>query len=136
MYAASFNVGAKCVLLGDAAHAITPFFGQGTNCSFEDCLVLSQLLDAHVGGGAEGGERWTRQNLAMAFARFSETRKVNADAIAQVRPRRVGSRQTTGGGMHLNVPPRGGAVLVKCHAMPNTSLFLSLSLSFSLSLSL
>jgi kynurenine 3-monooxygenase len=93
VYAASFNVGAKCVLLGDAAHAITPFFGQGTNCSFEDCLVLSQLLDAHVGGGAEGGERWTRQNLAMAFARFSETRKVNADAIAQVRPRGVGIRQ-------------------------------------------
>jgi len=81
VYAASYNLGAKCVLLGDAAHAITPFFGQGTNCSFEDCLVLSQLLDAHV--GADGAD-WTRQNLALAFARFSETRKVNADAIAQM----------------------------------------------------
>ena len=43
--------------------------------------MLSQLLDAHV--GADGAD-WTRQNLALAFARFSETRKVNADAIAQM----------------------------------------------------
>lgn len=32
-------MGAKVLLIGDAAHAITPFFGQGTNAGFEDCLV-------------------------------------------------------------------------------------------------
>ena len=35
----------QCLLLGDAAHAIVPFHGQGMNCAFEDCVVLDQLLD-------------------------------------------------------------------------------------------
>merc|ERR550517_183912 len=71
----SYNLGSKCVLIGDAAHAITPFFGQGTNASFEDCLTLSNLLD-----------RWapekTAVGLARAFAEYSNERKPNSDAIA------------------------------------------------------
>jgi len=43
----------KILLIGDAAHAAVPFYGQGMNCAFEDCLALDQLLDefddmAHV----------------------------------------------------------------------------------------
>ena len=38
--------GRRC-LLGDAAHAIVPFFGQGMNCAFEDCTVFLELLDRH-----------------------------------------------------------------------------------------
>ncbi|XP_065186660.1 kynurenine 3-monooxygenase-like [Sycon ciliatum] len=38
------NVGGRCVLLGDAAHAMVPFYGQGMNCGFEDCLLLDELL--------------------------------------------------------------------------------------------
>ncbi|XP_070174974.1 kynurenine 3-monooxygenase-like isoform X2 [Littorina saxatilis] len=37
----------KSVIMGDAAHAMTPFYGQGMNCGFEDCLVLSELLDEY-----------------------------------------------------------------------------------------
>ncbi|MEJ7860795.1 MAG: NAD(P)/FAD-dependent oxidoreductase, partial [Pyrinomonadaceae bacterium] len=37
-----WNVGGKSLLLGDSAHAVVPFYGQGMNCSFEDCRVLNQ----------------------------------------------------------------------------------------------
>jgi kynurenine 3-monooxygenase len=59
------------LLLGDAAHAVVPFYGQGMNASFEDCLELMPLL--------EGQEKWNE-----AFELFSKTRKPNADAIADL----------------------------------------------------
>ena len=62
----------RLLLLGDAAHAMVPFFGQGMNCAFEDCEVLLELFDAH-------GGRW--QDI---FPRFSAVRKPNTDAIAQL----------------------------------------------------
>ena len=64
--------GGQALLLGDAAHAIVPFFGQGMNCAFEDCEVLLDLFDEY------GGD-W-----AALFPRFFEERKPNADAIAQL----------------------------------------------------
>src|SRR5262249_11455283 len=39
----AWHAGDRAVLLGDAAHAIVPFFGQGMNCGFEDCVVLDGL---------------------------------------------------------------------------------------------
>ncbi|MDX1455197.1 MAG: NAD(P)/FAD-dependent oxidoreductase [Gammaproteobacteria bacterium] len=60
------------VLLGDAAHAIVPFHGQGMNCAFEDCLQLDQLIES------QGGD-WS-----AIFPAFSELRKPNADAIADM----------------------------------------------------
>jgi kynurenine 3-monooxygenase len=60
----------KTMILGDAAHAIVPFFGQGMNCGFEDCRVLVELLDAH-------DDDWSR-----AMPAFERARKENADAIA------------------------------------------------------
>ena len=60
------------LLLGDAAHAIVPFFGQGLNCGFEDCTVFLELLDRH-------GADWER-----VFAEFEHARKVNTDAIADL----------------------------------------------------
>jgi len=62
----------KALLLGDAAHAIVPFFGQGINCGFEDCTVLMELLDA-------SGADWPR-----VFQEFEATRKTNTDAIADM----------------------------------------------------
>ena len=41
---AKYNYEGKALLLGDAAHAIVPFFGQGCNCGFEDCFILSKLI--------------------------------------------------------------------------------------------
>jgi kynurenine 3-monooxygenase len=62
----------QVLLLGDAAHAIVPFFGQGMNCAFEDCEVLLDLLDEHR-------DRWDE-----VFPRFFAERKANTDAIAQL----------------------------------------------------
>jgi kynurenine 3-monooxygenase len=62
----------RALLLGDAAHAIVPFFGQGLNCGFEDCTVLMELVDRY-------GSDWPR-----VFAEFERARKINADAIADM----------------------------------------------------
>lgn len=62
----------KALLIGDAAHAIVPFFGQGINCGFEDCTTLLELLDRH-------GADWSR-----VFQEFESARKVNTDAIADM----------------------------------------------------
>ena len=60
------------LLIGDAAHAVVPFYGQGMNCSFEDCVVFDEVLD-------ELGDDWPR-----VLARVQELRKPNADAIADL----------------------------------------------------
>jgi kynurenine 3-monooxygenase len=67
-----WHVGGRALLLGDAAHAIVPFFGQGINCGFEDCSSLLKLLDQH-------GADWER-----VFNEFENARKVNTDAIADL----------------------------------------------------
>ena len=67
-----WHVEERALLLGDAAHAIVPFFGQGLNCGFEDCTCFMELLDRQ-------GPDWAR-----VFAEFENQRKVNADAIADM----------------------------------------------------
>jgi kynurenine 3-monooxygenase len=67
-----WNAGGKALLLGDSAHAIVPFYGQGMNASFEDCRILNQLIEQH-------GTDWE-----TVFNEFTLQRKPNADAIAQM----------------------------------------------------
>lgn len=62
----------KFALIGDAAHAIVPFFGQGMNCGFEDCRVLDELID-------ENGDDW-----ATILQRYQLLRKPDGDAIADL----------------------------------------------------
>ncbi len=62
----------KFALIGDAAHAIVPFFGQGMNCGFEDCLVLNGLIDKH-------DHDWSK-----ILAEYQQFRKPDADAIAEM----------------------------------------------------
>jgi kynurenine 3-monooxygenase len=62
----------KTLLIGDAAHAIVPFYGQGMNAGFEDCRVLNQLLDQFA-------DDWDQ-----VLPSFQEIRKPNADAIAKL----------------------------------------------------
>lgn len=62
----------KACLMGDAAHAIVPFYGQGMNAGFEDCSVFDTLSD----------ELW--DDKAVLFTRFSEQRKPDGDAIADL----------------------------------------------------
>ena len=67
-----WNVGGKALLLGDSAHAIVPFYGQGMNASFEDCRVLNDLIEKR-------GANWE-----TVFDEFTKARKPNADAIAEM----------------------------------------------------
>jgi kynurenine 3-monooxygenase len=67
-----WHTNGRALLLGDAAHAIVPFFGQGINCGFEDCSCLLELIDRH-------GSDWQQ-----VFTKFEELRKVNTDAIADL----------------------------------------------------
>jgi len=62
----------RTLLLGDAAHGIVPFFGQGMNAGFEDCRVLNELLDKH-------DDHWK-----ATLAEFQALRKPDTDAIAQL----------------------------------------------------
>lgn len=62
----------KMALIGDAAHAVVPFYGQGMNCSFEDCVVFDEMIDKHY------------PNWDVLFDEYQKSRKPNADAIANL----------------------------------------------------
>src|SRR5713101_7083806 len=59
-------------LVGDAAHAVVPFYGQGMNAAFEDCVVLDECLEKFP------------HDRHRAFAEYFERRKVNTDALADL----------------------------------------------------
>ena len=62
----------KFALIGDAAHAIVPFFGQGMNCGFEDCAVLNDLIEKH------------NDNWSAILPEYQSLRKPDGDAIADL----------------------------------------------------
>src|SRR6202162_3705436 len=62
----------KVALVGDAAHAVVPFYGQGMNAAFEDCVVLDECLAAFP------------ENRERAFTEYFSRRKENADALADL----------------------------------------------------
>jgi len=62
----------KVALVGDAAHAVVPFYGQGMNAAFEDCVVLDECLQKFP------------DNRKRAFAEYFVRRKENADALADL----------------------------------------------------
>ena len=62
----------KVLLLGDAAHAIVPFYGQGMNASFEDVFVFDEILDKHQG------------NWKTVLTEYEKTRRRDTDAIANL----------------------------------------------------
>ena len=67
-----WSMGRRLLLMGDAAHAIVPFHGQGMNAAFEDCVVLDDLID-------KLGADW-----AVVFERFEARRIHNTGAIADM----------------------------------------------------
>lgn len=62
----------RLALIGDAAHAIVPFFGQGMNCGFEDCVVLDELIGKH------------NENWPAILKEYETLRKPDGDAIADL----------------------------------------------------
>ncbi|MCK8523931.1 FAD-dependent monooxygenase [Aquimarina sp. D1M17] len=62
----------KTMLIGDAAHAIVPFYGQGMNASFEDIIVFDEVLEQHEG------------DWKATFKAYQEARKKDTDAIADL----------------------------------------------------
>lgn len=62
----------NALIIGDAAHGVVPFYGQGMNAGFEDCSVLNRLLDNH------------QDNWAAVLPEFQRVRKADTDAIAQL----------------------------------------------------
>ncbi len=62
----------KVALIGDAAHAIVPFYGQGMNAGFEDVTILAEMIEKY-------GDNWTK-----VLDEYQKSRKPNADAIAEL----------------------------------------------------
>ncbi|XP_014344354.1 kynurenine 3-monooxygenase [Latimeria chalumnae] len=67
-----YHIGSNCVLMGDAAHAVVPFYGQGMNAGFEDCLVFDELVDQHHG------------DFSICLPEFSKLRVPDDHAIADL----------------------------------------------------
>lgn len=70
---APYNYKDKAVVIGDAAHAIVPFYGQGCNAAFEDCRLLADKIREHG---------W--ENMARALKDYSRGRQIHANAIADL----------------------------------------------------
>ncbi|HXF42972.1 MAG TPA: NAD(P)/FAD-dependent oxidoreductase, partial [Pyrinomonadaceae bacterium] len=67
-----WHVEDRLLLIGDAAHAIVPFYGQGMNCAFEDVRILDEMIEQHEG------------DWQQLFQKFESERKPNTDAIAEL----------------------------------------------------
>lgn len=67
-----WHVGGRVCLLGDAAHAVVPFLGQGMNAAFEDCTVLNECLHQHG------------NDIETAFRQFETLRRENTDVLAEL----------------------------------------------------
>ena len=64
-----WHIADRSLLIGDAAHATVPFYGQGMNAGFEDCRILDELLDQY------------ENDLTSCFNKYSEVRKPNGDGV-------------------------------------------------------
>ncbi|KAG7694013.1 hypothetical protein KL930_003024 [Ogataea haglerorum] len=67
-----YNFEDKCIIIGDAAHSMVPFYGQGMNCGFEDVRILLELLEKH------------RHDRHTAFDAYSESRAEDLKAILKL----------------------------------------------------
>jgi kynurenine 3-monooxygenase len=72
----------KVCLVGDAAHAVVPFYGQGMNAAFEDCVVLNQCLAEFASATADPSKGG--QDRHVAFGEYFARRKKNTDALADL----------------------------------------------------
>ncbi|XP_049962383.1 kynurenine 3-monooxygenase-like [Schistocerca serialis cubense] len=67
-----YHVGSSVIIVGDAAHAMVPFYGQGMNAGFEDCLILDNLMQQY------------NENFSKVLPKYSEIRNKDAEAICDL----------------------------------------------------
>ncbi|XP_029306043.1 kynurenine 3-monooxygenase [Cottoperca gobio] len=67
-----YHIGDKCVLMGDAAHAVVPFYGQGMNAGFEDCIVFNEIMDQ------------LNEDFSAVLAEYTRVRVPDDHAIADL----------------------------------------------------
>ncbi|XP_062319899.1 kynurenine 3-monooxygenase [Osmerus eperlanus] len=67
-----YHLGNMCVLMGDAAHAVVPFYGQGMNAGFEDCLVFNEIMDQ------------LKEDFSAVLPEYSRVRVPDDHAIADL----------------------------------------------------
>lgn len=86
-----YNYGGRVALLGDAAHAMVPFYGQGMNCGFEDCLVLDELIEKnldtmreHAILGGQVGRTKIVETLETILTQYSANRQPNGIAMGDL----------------------------------------------------
>lgn len=89
-----WSFGRKIGLIGDAAHAIVPFYGQGMNCGFEDCAELDSLIRKHD------------HNWQQIFPAYENARKPNGDAIAELSKRNFVEMSDLSGDSHFQLQKR------------------------------
>jgi len=105
----SFN--RKVGLIGDAAHAIVPFYGQGMNCGFEDCAELDALIGKH-------DHDWDR-----IFPAYENARKPNGDAIAELSKRNFVEMSDLSGDRHFQLQKKIEAKFSEQHPQLWTPLY-------------
>lgn len=74
----------RAIILGDAAHSMVPFYGQGLNCGLEDVRVLDVILRACGVDPVDDPGEAVDPRLAAALARYSETRHDDLVAITEL----------------------------------------------------
>uniref|UniRef100_H2TVW8 Kynurenine 3-monooxygenase n=2 Tax=Takifugu rubripes TaxID=31033 RepID=H2TVW8_TAKRU len=67
-----YHIGDKCVLMGDAAHAVVPFYGQGMNAGFEDCVVFDEMMEQF------------KEDLSVVLPEYTRVRVPDDHAIADL----------------------------------------------------
>ncbi|KXS20762.1 kynurenine 3-monooxygenase [Gonapodya prolifera JEL478] len=110
-----YNYKHRAVFIGDAAHAMVPFYGQGMNCGFEDCRVLHEILDKHFGIDSSGKPP-SPDELANALSEYSKIRYPDVTTIVDLAMYNYGEmrhlvtdwryfiRKKVEGWLHLLVP--------------------------------
>lgn len=92
-----YNYKNRVALLGDAAHAMVPFYGQGMNCGFEDCLTFDELLDKHLEQSRQQHQQQNNNNnninisiepngqiMAKVLEEYSELRCPNGHSMCDL----------------------------------------------------
>lgn len=74
-----YHFKAKVALLGDAAHAMVPFYGQGMNCGFEDCLVMDELMEEHLNSALT-----VNKDIGRVLQEYSQRRCPNGHSMCEL----------------------------------------------------